>query len=1510
MSQIKLDLLNKLLKSPKEPLSSRILRTSATFASITRKIIDLFDDKYDPMASICGNIAQVAFFNIAENKIQDFCLSVKQHAEELDYISSVDFNLCTQRIIFKSTSDFGEIDRLIEIVRETEKIFSASSSETAYKSERELPDNSTIVLQTALEAAADAASVGCGLLLKLLPSGGVISKPIGEHLYSALFVASHIPSVYQAIENKLGKRRSEFFFHLAYAAALGLSERPLTSAVSFVDKLESLREIRARRVLWQGLMSDILRNDVACSFVEIPQPRPVPLPKGPIEKTQDRALKTAAFAFVFSLLTTKNPFRAVPAAFAAMPYPAQYGRELFAKEIGLIFSRRGMLVLCPEALRCLDRIDCLVIPGDIISRDQFHIEKAVVTVEISEHDALAKAKNLFRPDHPLRVQKEGEWSLGPLSQIIDTVSHDIKAQLIEHENKGILLLALSENQVFKAAIEVSIETRSSSFEAAKKAAKMGIKLYAATDDPDFSVSRFGIKIEGTISLQNNLAEEIREMQRKGGVVCLVGSASPAGFLAADFGVYIRNSDAPFCTAAHVMTPQIPRILDTILDACSAARLVSKQSATVSMVSATMGALASTGGKVGAASGRVVAVMSAASLISMFNGVVRSHGVGKHYLRINDPTPWHALSTEGVKALLSEKNRQTSTSLIPATKNLEQGAIKHLSRAVTQEMSNPLTPLLALGAGLSAIVGSKADAGIITGVGIINGIIGGTQRFRTERHISRLIQTAETKAHVVRGEEIETCSAASLSVGDIIFVTKGDVVPADCRILKSENLEVDTSTLTGESLPVSKSAAPSFAENVADITSMLFEGNHIVGGWAHAAVTATGENTVTARASLFSVTDEVRGGVEARLKELMNLTGPITLAAGAALIATGMLRGRPAEELVSTAVGLAVAAVPEGLPLLATVAQLAAAERLSMRGALVKNPRAVEALGRADILCMDKTGTLTEGRIAPASVFDGTKTTSFEELDATGKNVLFTAIKAVTAASDSVPDPIDAALLRAGEYFADELTQTNNHEVISTIPFDSARGYEAVILKQKNSIQMLVKGMPEKIISIASFVKEPKKVKLTIEKKKLYEDTLEKLTSQGLRVVALAEKISKSDNTKSISSEKETNTLDDLTILGLLAFRDPVRKGAADTIGKLSRAGVRTVMITGDHPKTALSAAREAGLTDNDLVLSGDRIALMTDEELEAAVDKISVFARVAPAQKVRIIKAYARKKHIVGMVGDGANDAAAMRAADAGIAVGLDCTESARASADIVLKETHIDELFDAVVEGRAMWRSVRNAVSVLVGGNLGEIAFTVAAGALSGRPPLSPRQLLVVNFLTDIAPSTAIAIRPPSVFDLHALREVGPEAALGSVLNREIAARAICTSLGAWSAWSFARLTGSRKRASTVGLLGLVGSQLGQTIMSGGKNRAVVITGLGSAAALGAMVQIPGLSHILGCTPIGPLGWSTALTASITSTLLSPVAESVIKFSADKLRNTRSGDFIEAVSKKTIFELKDVIDI
>jgi cation-transporting ATPase I len=431
-----------------------------------------------------------------------------------------------------------------------------------------------------------------------------------------------------------------------------------------------------------------------------------------------------------------------------------------------------------------------------------------------------------------------------------------------------------------------------------------------------------------------------------------------------------------------------------------------------------------------------------------------------------------------------------------------------------------------------------------------------------------------------------------------------------------------------------------------------------------------------------------------------------------------------------------------------------------------------------------------------------------------------------------------------------------------VSFEAGRGYHATVGNCEQGVVIDVKGAPEVVLSRCSGLRRAgQRVSLDEKASTELHERAAALAAQGLRVLAVAERIVPEGDSL------DPRRLVGLTFLGFLAFSDPVRESAARAVSELAEAGVRTVMITGDHPGTARAVARDLGLDTDSAVLSGAELAEISDADLARRIRKVSVFARVTPAQKVRIVRALQRAGRVVAMVGDGANDAPAIRLANVGIAVGEQSTTAARAAADILLTDARLETLVDAVLEGRAMWAAVRDAVSILVGGNLGEIGFTLGAGLIDGRPPLNARQLLLVNLLTDVAPAMAIALRPPAPRSHAALAHEGPEASLGELLNRQIAGRAAITAMGASAAWGIARFTSSRARANTVGLVALVGTQLGQTLVSGGMSRPVVLTSVGSAAVLAAIIQTPGLSQVFGCRPLGPIGWATAVGASAAAT-------------------------------------------
>jgi cation-transporting ATPase I len=943
-------------------------------------------------------------------------------------------------------------------------------------------------------------------------------------------------------------------------------------------------------------------------------------------------------------------------------------------------------------------------------------------------------------------------------------------------------------------------------------------------------------------------------------------------LGADLGIGVMRAGEPPPWGADLLAGEDLNVVRFILRASSRAREVSKQSVNVALGSATLGALVAAGGMAPMSPRSVITIVNGASIVSMMNGLRASTTLDRTALPPpRDRTPWHALDPQGVLHRLASSEsgllRSEIIRRLPTTPR-PRGAAVELFEAVTDELFNPLAPLLAAGAGLSAVVGSMSDASMVAGVVVLNALVGGVQRYATERAIRDLSRVAQHRAIVRRAGHLEEVDARELVVGDVIELESGHVVPADCRILEAVSLEVDASSLTGESLPVRKTAEPSFAASIADRTSMLFEGTSIVAGRATAVVVAVGDATEARRAVIGAPRSAYESGVDQRLRSLINLTGPLALASGTGLVGLGLLRGRKLQDLIGSGVSLAVASVPEGLPLLATAAQLASAKRLSRRGALVRNPRSIEALGRVQVLCIDKTGTLTEGRLELRAVSDGTLEEGLDVLRPERISILAAALRATPAErrEEGGEDPVDAAVLRGTKRLG--VAQDRDFAAYrrdAELAYESGRSYHASLGGFEGGRLLSVKGAPELVLRACTHWQRGSDISAldTVSLQQL-EVLAALLGRRGLRVLGVAERVV--DAASAVSVE---DPLAELCFKGFVAFSDPVRSTARVALDRLVRAGVRPVMLTGDHPSTARAIAAEIGYLSGE-VLSGADLLALSDEELDARLERVSVFARVAPSQKVRVVRALQRVGRVVAMVGDGANDAPAIRRADVGIALGERSTSAARGAADVVIVDERIETVVDALVEGRAMWASVRDAVSILVGGNLGEIAFTLAGGLVDGKPPLNPRQLLLVNLLTDVAPAMAIALRPTSDANLENLANEGPEASLGEPLNRDIASRAVVTAAGAGLAWTAGRLLTNEERARTIALLALVGTQLGQTIVSGGTSRAVLGTSAASALALGALVQTPGVSGFFGCRPLGPVGWGIAAGSSAVATAAS----------------------------------------
>ncbi|MGA8330307.1 MAG: cation-translocating P-type ATPase, partial [Mycobacterium sp.] len=1003
----------------------------------------------------------------------------------------------------------------------------------------------------------------------------------------------------------------------------------------------------------------------------------------------------------------------------------------------------------------------------------------------------------------------------------------------------------------------------------------------------------------------------------------------AALAIADVGVALDDPKAATPWSADIITGTDLAAAVRILSALPAARQASESSVNLAKGGTTLaGLLLVTGDSRTSTSPLAVQrwlnPVNAAAASALVSGAFSASKV----LRQPDPTPqpltaWHALDPEIVYSRLAGRTRPlTAVESAPAWRRVLEDlsyspvvsplrgparqAGKLLS-ATKAELADPLTPILAVGAAASAIMGSNVDALLVAGVMAVNALTGGAQRLRADAAAAELfaeqnqvarrvvvptVATSRRRLEAARhAERTVTVPASTLRPGDVIDLAAPDVVPADARLLVAEDLEVDESLLTGESLPVDKQVDPVAAADT-ERASMLFEGSTIVAGHARAIVVATGVGTAAHRAISAVIDVETSAGVQARLRELTGKVLPLTLAGGAAVTGLALLRRATLRQAVADGVAIAVAAVPEGLPLVATLSQLAAAQRLSTRGVLVRAPRTIEALGRVDTVCFDKTGTLTENRLrlrlaVPASTpphgpFPGLD-------DPAAAQVLRAAARASAQPHEAQghAHATDEAILNAAASVNGD--SDPDWTMLAEVPFESSRGFAAAVgtLNTNGTGPLLMlKGAPEVVLQRCRFA-DPK---ADLEHA---ESLVHNLAEQGLRVLAVAKRSwDRAVDDENTDADAVDAAAHDLELIGYVGLADTARPSARPLIEALEDADRNVVLITGDHPVTARAIARQLGLRDDARVITGAELAGLDEDASSKIVADVQVFARVSPEQKVQIVAALQRCGRVTAMVGDGANDAAAIRMADVGIGVSGRGSSAARGAADIVLTDDDLGVLLDTLVEGRGMWAGVRDAVTILVGGNVGEVLFTIIGTALgSGRAPVGTRQLLLVNLLTDMFPALAVAVTPQfeepdaDEYDtedeaLEARRAyqlsvlTAPTPSLDVQLMRQIVTRGAVTAAGATAAWAVGRWTpGTERRTSTMGLTALVTTQLAQTLLDRRHSPLVVATALGSSAVLIAIVQTPGISHFFGCTPLGPVAWTAVAGSTAAATGLSVLA-------------------------------------
>ena len=832
------------------------------------------------------------------------------------------------------------------------------------------------------------------------------------------------------------------------------------------------------------------------------------------------------------------------------------------------------------------------------------------------------------------------------------------------------------------------------------------------------------------------------------------------------------------------------------------------------------------------------------------------------------------------------------------------------RILLRQFKDVMVLILIAAAGISALLGEYSDAVTIAVIVVLNALLGFVQEFRTEQTLLALSQMTAPTANVRRGGTVRNIPADTLAEGDIILLETGDRVPADAVLLRAAQLSAEESLLTGESAAVGKHAhtpADGEVKNEIGRGDLVYAGTSVTHGTAEARVIGTGKSTQMGQISqMISGIEDGETPLQKRLAELGKTVALICLAVCALVAGAGILRGEPVFDMLMTGITVAIAAIPEGLPATVTIALALAVRRMLRRNALVNRLHAVETLGCTSVICTDKTGTVTENKMTVQRLrtadadyaLTGTGWAREGSLLSGGRPAAPQRDPALTAmlrcavlcnhadiAENGAEwrisgDPTEAALLIAAakcRITRDALTRV---QTVSELPFDSETRCMTVFCRQPGapSLTAYSKGAVDVILPKCTHYRENgRDLPLTPQKRAELVCAADGMAEDALRVLAFSE------CSHASGSEMPENAV----FLGLCGMLDPPREQAKRAIADCVRAGIRVIMLTGDHVKTAAAIAKAAGIPHGSRAMTGAELDTLSDTALDSALDKYAVFARVTPAHKLRLVRACKRKGLVVTMTGDGVNDAPAVKEADIGVAMGRTGTDVTKQAADVILLDDRFDTLAAAVREGRTVYANIRKFVRYLLACNIGEV-LVMFLGILMGMPMvLLPTQILLVNLMTDGLPAVALGLEPPAADIMRQPPRRGDESFFAGGLLSRIVFRGIFIALSTLGSFTTVlRVSGDLTCARTAALVTLICSQLLHvfeckseqgTLLSVPyfSNGKLILAVLTSAAVTAAAVCLPALQAIFS-TALLPmpqmmtaLGFSAAV--PVVSALITP---------------------------------------
>jgi Ca2+-transporting ATPase len=830
--------------------------------------------------------------------------------------------------------------------------------------------------------------------------------------------------------------------------------------------------------------------------------------------------------------------------------------------------------------------------------------------------------------------------------------------------------------------------------------------------------------------------------------------------------------------------------------------------------------------------------------------------------------------------------------------LEQGKKKSWLKTLLSQFTDLMIIILIVSSVISFFMGENSEGIAILVIIILNGLLGFFQEMRTEKAMEALMNMAAPHARVIRDGLIKDIPADMVVPKDLIVIEAGDRVPADSVIIEGNSLFLDESMLTGESIPVSKNEINkrNHIQNGITNANILYMGSLVTNGTGKAVVIATGMETEMGKiADMIVSAGTQETPLQKRLERLGEIIVTFCLIICAVVAFMGILRGEPVVQMLLGGISLAVAAVPEGLPAVVTIALAIGVRRMVQRNALIRRLPAVETLGCATVICSDKTGTLTENRMTVVSAYAGKSLYNLER-NSKGKMVIVSKGREIkqdkafalrlllktglicgnarlaevrgrkSNTIDIEGDPTEVALVRAAiDSGLDKNTMDSYYPRVKEIPFDSDRKLMSVVCRtNKGELFLFAKGAPEVILEksnkilVGDYERE-----MTFEERENVMNECRKMTAMALRVIGFAYRIVEKSQLWSDKLEEK------MVFIGLAGMTDPPRKEALEAVYRCRMAGIKTVMITGDHKETAKAIASTLDIyRDGDQILTGSEMDQLTDKQLENVCNQTTVYARVYPRHKLRIVRAYRAKGHIVAMTGDGVNDAPAVKDADIGIAMGKSGTDVTRQSAAMILMDDNFSSIVAAVEEGRNIYSNIRKFIRYLLSCNVGEV-LTMFLASLIGLPiPLMPAQILIVNLATDGLPAIALGLEPGEPEIMNKPPRSPDESIFAHGLSGIIAIRGILIALSTLA--SFLIVFANSKNiatARTAALVTLVLSQLIHVFECKSETRGLfeiklfsnmylVLAVISSLIMLLGVIYLPFMIPIFGTVPLKLNEW------------------------------------------------------